>query len=348
VHIIHVVSNTMAESADSDPYAEVNEDASIEGFDASFIETEGISDRVDGIRTRYYEYGEGPPLVLLHGGNWSGTSSANTWSRVIEKLADRFRVLAPDRLGCGMTQNPEDKSDYVYASELEHAISFINTMGVEEFHICGQSRGGGLAGRVAAEIPDRTKSLTIVNSGTLSPPAGDKEYFKSRALRDAPSDEDSPTYHADYYKHYYSLHEYSPDHVTDEFAMAAGYMATRDKARQAEQVLDDENRQKIWRETLEDHMDTTHRRMKDGKLQMPTLIFWGRNDRSRPLHAGIALYEIMAKRNPRVEMHIINKAGHHPYREYPEKFAHRLVSMVDFHEEHGYDYGEPATTYERF
>ena len=339
--------DTTKSDPNGDPYGEVNDDASIEGLDASFVEVEGVTDRVDGITTRYYEYGEGPALVLLHGGNWSGTSSANTWSRVIEGLADRFRVLAPDRLGCGMTGNPADPADFVYGSELEHAISFLDTMGEEEVHLCGQSRGGGIAGRITAEIPDRVKSLTIVNSGTLSPPAGDKEYFKARALRDAPTDRSSPTYHADHFKHYYSLHEYSPDHVTDEFAMAAGYMATREKAQRAESLLHTEGQQRRWRETLEDHIDFTHRQMKDGELQMPTLIYWGRNDRSRPLHAGIALYEIMAKENPRVEMHVVNKAGHHPYREYPEKFVDRITSLVDFYEEQGYEYGQPSTTYER-
>lgn len=332
---------------DGDPYEDVNEDASIEGLDASFVEVEGVTERVDGVRTRYYDYGEGQPLVLLHGGNWSGTSSANTWSRVIEGLAEHFRVLAPDRLGCGLTENPVRKEDYVYGSELEHMLSFINTVGVNEFHIAGQSRGGGIAGRVAAEVPGRTKTLTVVNSGTLSPPAGDKEYFKARALRDAPTDEDSPTYHADHHKHYYSLHEYSSDHVTDEFAMAAGYMETREKSCETARVLEDEGRQERWRETLEDHIELTHRRMKDGELQMPMLLYWGRNDRSRPLHAGIALYEFMAKENPRAEMHIVNKAGHHPYREYPEKFVDRISALVSFYEEHGYRYGEPATVYER-
>lgn len=331
----------------TDPYANVNEDASIEGLDATFVDVDGVTDRVDGIRTRYYEYGRGQPLILLHGGNWSGVSSANTWSKVIRGLAEHFRVLAPDRLGCGLTGAPDERSDYVYGAELEHILSFLETMNVDKFHVCGQSRGGGIAGRVAAEVPERTKTLTVVNSGTLSPPAGDKEYFKARSLRDAPTDEDSPTYHADHYKHYYSLHEYSPDHVTDEFAMAAGYMQTREKSHEIARILEEEGQQERWRETLENHIELTHRRIKDGELQMPMLLYWGRNDPSRPLHAGIGLYEFMAKENPRAEMHIVNKAGHHPYREYPEKFVDRLFSLVSFYEEHGYRYGEPTTTYDR-
>ena len=73
--------------------------ASIAGLEANFID-------VGGIRTRYYDEGEGDVLLLVHGGPWEGTSSANDWSRNIEGLAKQFRVLAPDKLGNGMTGNP--------------------------------------------------------------------------------------------------------------------------------------------------------------------------------------------------------------------------------------------------
>ena len=113
----------------------VNEDGSIDGLDASFVD-------VEGIRTRYYGYGEGEPVVLLHGGNWSGSSSANTWSRNVRGLAEQFAVYAPDRIGCGMTDNPADRSAYVYETEVEHMDTFTRTMGLESFHLVGQYRGG--------------------------------------------------------------------------------------------------------------------------------------------------------------------------------------------------------------
>src|SRR5580692_12018272 len=51
-----------------------NQDGSIAGLHAKFID-------VQGVKSRYYEMGEGEPLVLVHGEGWSGHSSANTWSK---------------------------------------------------------------------------------------------------------------------------------------------------------------------------------------------------------------------------------------------------------------------------
>lgn len=333
-------------TSNTEPYADVPEDASINGLEASFVTVDGTTARVDGVKTRYYEAGNGTPLILLHGGNWGGEASANTWSTVIEGLSDSFRVLAPDRLGCGMTENPENEEDYVYGSEVEHMVSFINSVGVDEFHICGQSRGGGISGRVTAEIPDRVKTFIPINSGTLSPSSGTKDYFYSRVLRDAPSDKEDPAYEAKHYKHRIEGHEYSPHHITDEFANAAGYMIERQKAKKTAEVLEEKGLQDRWKETLEEHMNIVYKRFAMGELQMPILNYWGRNDPSVDISAGIGLYDMMADQNPRVEMHIVNKAGHHPYREYPEAFIDHITSWTNFWEKHGYDYGEPEVTHD--
>ncbi|HEY1481339.1 MAG TPA: hypothetical protein VGF19_01340, partial [Candidatus Acidoferrum sp.] len=90
-----------------------NQDGSIAGLHAKFID-------VRGVKTRYYEMGEGEPLVLVHGEGWSGHSSANTWSKNLPGLAKRFHVFAPDKLASGMTGNPLDDKDYNIQGEVEH------------------------------------------------------------------------------------------------------------------------------------------------------------------------------------------------------------------------------------
>ncbi|MWV66051.1 alpha/beta fold hydrolase [Halorubrum sp. JWXQ-INN 858] len=329
----------------SDAYGDVPEDGSVGGLEASFVEVDGVTERVDGIETRFYDVGRGDPVLLLHGGNWSGTASANTWTPIVDALSDSHRVLAMDRLGCGLTEVPDDRADWVYGAELEHVLSFVDTLGLESFHVVGQSRGGGIGGRVAVEAPDRVATLTVVNSATLSPTAPNKDFFKTRALRDAPSDESSPTYEADRFKHLYEQYQYSPHHVTEADAMAAGYMATRPKARRVAEGMA-EGQLDVWLDSMEAHMSLAQRRIRQGRLEMPTLVYWGRDDPTVPLTAGISLYELLAKENPRVHMEVVNRAGHHPYREYPEAFVDRIVSFVAFHEAHGYDYGAPETTYD--
>jgi hypothetical protein len=56
--------------------AATNDPASIQGLTSKFVD-------VKGVRTRYYEMGQGEPMVLIHGGSTAGSSTANVWSRNI-------------------------------------------------------------------------------------------------------------------------------------------------------------------------------------------------------------------------------------------------------------------------
>ena len=63
----------------------------------------------DGLRARYIEEGDGPPVLLLHGAALG--SSADVWERTIPQLArDGRRVIAYDHPGFGLTDNPSDAS----------------------------------------------------------------------------------------------------------------------------------------------------------------------------------------------------------------------------------------------
>ena len=97
---------------DPAPYAEVD------GLKAKFID-------VAGQRTRYYEYGQGEPLLLIHGGGRGTTSSANNFSPVIPLLAKHYRVIAFDKSAAGMTDNPKDDNDLSYQGEVKHTYNLI-------------------------------------------------------------------------------------------------------------------------------------------------------------------------------------------------------------------------------
>jgi 2-hydroxy-6-oxo-6-(2'-carboxyphenyl)-hexa-2,4-dienoate hydrolase len=69
-------------------------------FQAKFLD-------VNGIKTRYYDEGQGDAMVMIHGSRFSPWGSANTWTRNIGGLAEKFRVIAPDKLAAGRTDNPK-------------------------------------------------------------------------------------------------------------------------------------------------------------------------------------------------------------------------------------------------
>ena len=59
---------------------------------------------VEGIRTRYFEAGQGEPIVFIYGGNFGtadSASSAYTWSKQVLPLSRNFRAIAFDKLGQG-------------------------------------------------------------------------------------------------------------------------------------------------------------------------------------------------------------------------------------------------------
>ncbi|MGH7004799.1 MAG: alpha/beta fold hydrolase, partial [Alphaproteobacteria bacterium] len=135
-----------------------------------------------GVRTRYYEAGSGDPIVLIYGGNFGtadSASSAYTWSENIAALAKRFRVIAFDKVGQGHTGNPPN-DDYTMAAVVRHAGAFVEAMKLAPVHLVGHSRGGFAAMRLTLEKQHLVRSLTVVNSGTLSPRVGTNEVVLSQ------------------------------------------------------------------------------------------------------------------------------------------------------------------------
>src|SRR3954470_19319454 len=80
---------------------------------------------VGGIRTRYFDGGTGEALVLIHGGQWPSTASADLWAPVFDHLAANFHVYAFDKLGHGFTDNPKTDADYSMDAIIRHAYGFI-------------------------------------------------------------------------------------------------------------------------------------------------------------------------------------------------------------------------------
>jgi pimeloyl-ACP methyl ester carboxylesterase len=106
---------------------------------------------VDGVRTHYLEAGEGPDLVLLHGGEF-GACAELSWRHNIGALAERFHVYAPDLLGYGETEKLHSftaPSDF----RVRHLAAFLRTLCIERAHFVGNSYGGSLLLRVATTEP---------------------------------------------------------------------------------------------------------------------------------------------------------------------------------------------------
>jgi len=303
--------------------AEVGPNGENGGLIAKFIDA-------NGIRTRYYDEGAGEPMILVHGSGFSGTASANTWVLNIPGFAERFHVYAPDKLASGMTDNPSSDEDLNIRGEVRHLHDFVTALGLETFHLVGQSRGGGLAFLFTVAYPDMVRTLVIVDSATAAPPAGDdRPHRRQRLFSDCDPLPEG-------FRCQQSAMYYDPSPVTDEFVDAAAFMKEQPKAQETERRNTAELRRRNEVVTSELNHDAYHRILTDGILQMPVLLYWAQNDPSVLPMQAYSFFNILAETNPNARLFFTNRGGHFHYREHPEEFVHNVISFVDFWRAQGY------------
>lgn len=133
--------------------------------------------RVNDIDLYYETYGQGEPLVLLHG--FSGTGRAH-WHLQIPVFAERYRVVVPDLRGHGKSKCRTVPPDYweLLASDI---AALIGQLGLGQVHICGFSLGSVVAQLVTLDHPDLVKSLVLVSTAAHVPveDQGLLAFFKS-------------------------------------------------------------------------------------------------------------------------------------------------------------------------
>jgi 2-hydroxy-6-oxonona-2,4-dienedioate hydrolase len=108
-------------------------------------------------------WGDGPPLVLLHGGYGSWTH----WIRNVVPLSRAFTVAAPDLPGLGESATPPEPHTADGLARIIVEGLEIVFRGQPGLHIAGFSFGGVLGGHVAALLGDRVRAFTIVGSNGL-------------------------------------------------------------------------------------------------------------------------------------------------------------------------------------
>jgi len=137
---------------------------------------------VQGFRIAYERSGDGPPLVLLHG----GPLDSREFHRQISDLSDEFDVVAWDAPGCGRSSDPPETfrlPDYA-----DCLAEFIKALGLEGPHVLGLSWGGGLALELYRQHPAIPRSLVLASAyagwGGSLPPEEVKQRLE-RALRES-------------------------------------------------------------------------------------------------------------------------------------------------------------------
>jgi pimeloyl-ACP methyl ester carboxylesterase len=100
---------------------------------------------------------EAPAVLLLSG----GFTSSYVWRHLIPMLSPFMRVIAPDLLGSGDSESPED-ADLRLDAHASNVRELLEHLGIERFAVAGHGRGGGIAQLVA--LDGRAEALVLIDS----------------------------------------------------------------------------------------------------------------------------------------------------------------------------------------
>ena len=113
---------------------------------------------ITGLRIAYERVGEGPPLVLLHG----GLSDSREWRRQLAALSNEFTVIAWDAPGCGQSSDPPET--FRLPAYADCLAAFIDALGLEQPHVLGLSFGAGLALELYRRHPIVPRTLALASA----------------------------------------------------------------------------------------------------------------------------------------------------------------------------------------
>ena len=115
---------------------------------------------IEGVGLHYLERGEGPPLVLLHG---NGVMVQDfEISGIIERLAQRYRVIAVDRPGFGHTNRPRSRS-WTPAAQADVVHKALVHLNIKQAIVVGHSWGTLVALSLALDHPADVRSLVLLS-----------------------------------------------------------------------------------------------------------------------------------------------------------------------------------------
>lgn len=123
----------------------------------------GQSIEADGIRTNYLEAGSGEKKVVLIHGSGPGVTAYSNWRLVLPALGEDFHVLAPDMVGFGYSDRPENVH-YNVQTWADQTVGFMDALGIQKAHLVGNSFGGAIALRIATQHPERVDALVLMGS----------------------------------------------------------------------------------------------------------------------------------------------------------------------------------------
>ncbi len=250
--------------------------------------------QVGGNQVHMLTGGSGDPLVLFHG---AGGNSG--WLRYVQALADNYTVYVPTHPGYHQSTRPEWLE--TIADMASFYTWFLEEQGLEGARAIGFSMGGWIAAEVAASCRHAFSKLMLVDAVGIKPQQGE--------IAD--------------------IFIISPAQVTEllfhdpkqapEYDQIYGQTPTPAQAEIAEG-----NREMAVRLCWKPYMYDPRLPGLLGRVNIPTRIVWGREDRLVPLECG----ELYHQAIPESDLVIIDNCGHSPQVEKPDEFVKAALDFL--------------------
>ena len=265
--------------------------------------------------------GAGIPLLCLHG----GPGMAHDYVSTLADLAERRTVIFYDQLGCGNSERPDDASLWTLERSVAEVEAVRQALGLDRFHLFGNSWGGWLALQYTLDRKPDLASLVI----SSSPPSVDRAVREMNELRgQLPNDAqrvladhearqffDCPEYTAAimaFYKRHLCRLEPWPEIVERSMgpSFGAGPYLTMWGPSEFGPVT---GNLKGW--DITDRLD---------ELRVPTLLTVGRHDEMWPSHMAD-----MQARIPGSELVIFENSSHMAFVEEREAYMETMTRFLD-------------------
>jgi haloalkane dehalogenase len=275
----------------------------------------------DGLRYHFVDQGSGNPVVMVHGNP--------TWSfffrHLITALSPDYRTIAPDHVGCGLSDKPEaDGYDFRLQSRVADFSSLMDHLNLERVTLLVHDWGGMIAMAWAVANPHRVVRIIITNTAGFFPPDRKRIPLRLWIIRNL-------SLLATPAVLYGNLFARGAVHMAPRKALSAGakrgllapYNCPRHRLATLRFVQD------IPLSPSDSGYDIVERvdRQLSTLAHLPMLILWGRHD----FVFDVDYYNEWCRRFPTAEHHLFDDAGHYLMEDIPDRIIRLVKAFLARH-----------------
>jgi 2-hydroxy-6-oxonona-2,4-dienedioate hydrolase len=262
-----------------------------------------------GMKIHYHDIGSGDPLFMMHSYGL-GTTAWITFFKVFPEFAKHFRCIAMDMPNFARTGPVVyDEPTHIFQAKTAHAL--MDALGIEKAHIVGNSQGGQSSMVFAYMYPERTRKLVwgAAHIGTAGGYPGEYTFTVAPEASGVINREAGENPTPENIRRYLLMHIRDESLVTDELVEYIREAYT--------------GRPDLTEARAQSHAGRYNHLDEMMKIKAPTLMLWGRYDRTCNFEIGFNCLNHM--RDSRL---IVLHCGHWVPFEKPQEYAAHVLSFL--------------------